>query len=77
MTALDQARKSSDRDQAAVLRAQEFLKSEEAAIAKATRSAERENYMLDLMIDASQDMAGTILFPYTETFCPCSASSSH
>ena len=73
MTALEQARKSSDREQAALLRAQESLESEETANAKATRSAERENYMLDLMSDASQDMAGTILFPP----CPCSASSSH
>ena len=63
VTALDQARKSSDREQTALLQAQESLKSEEAAIAKATRSAERENYMLDLMTDASQDMAGAFPFP--------------
>ena len=62
MTALDQARKSSDREQTALLQAHESLKSEEAAAAKATRSAERENYMLDLMTDASQDMAGTLPF---------------
>jgi hypothetical protein len=63
MTALEQARKSSDREQAALLRVQESLESEKTVNAKATRSAERENYMLDLMTDASQDMAGTILFP--------------
>ena len=62
VTALDQARKSSDREQTALLQAHESLKSEEAATAKATRSAERENYMLDLMTDASQDMAGTLPF---------------
>ena len=41
MTALEQARKSSDREQATLLRAQESLESEETANAKATRSAER------------------------------------
>ncbi|KAM0839812.1 hypothetical protein ACQ4PT_060052 [Festuca glaucescens] len=61
MTALEQARKSSDREQTALLQAQESLKSEKAATAKAIRSAERENYMLDLMTDASQDMAGSFL----------------
>ena len=62
MTALDQARKSSDREQTALLQAHESLKSEKAAAAKAIRSAERENYMLDLMTDASQDMAGALPF---------------
>jgi arginine deiminase len=63
VTALDQARKSSDRKQTALLQAQESLKSEKTAAAKAIRSAERENYMLDLMTDSSQDMAGALLFP--------------
>ena len=62
MTALDQARKSSDREQTALLQAHESLKLEGAATAKATCSAERENYILDLMTDASQDMAGTLPF---------------
>lgn len=63
MTGLDQARKSSDREQAALLQAQESLNLEKATTLKATRSAERENYMLDLMTDASQDMAGAPPFP--------------
>jgi hypothetical protein len=53
MTALDQGRKSSDREQIALLQAQESLRSREAAVAKATRSTQRENYMLDLMANAS------------------------
>jgi hypothetical protein len=45
----------------ALPRAQECLELIETANASAARSAQRENYMLDLMTDASQDMAGTLL----------------
>jgi hypothetical protein len=61
-TALEQSRKSSDREQATLLRAQESLELEKIATAKATRAAERENYMLDLMSRSIHDMAGTINF---------------
>jgi hypothetical protein len=60
MTALEQSRKSSDREQMALRQAQESLELKEAVIANAARSAQCENYMLDLMTDASQDMAGTL-----------------
>jgi hypothetical protein len=63
MTVLDQARKLSDREQASLLRTQESLNLEKASTSKAARSVERENYMLDLMTDASQDMAGALSFP--------------
>ena len=63
MTALDQARKSSDREQAALLQAQTSANLEKTATLKATRAAERENYMLELMTTASQDVAGTLPFP--------------
>ena len=63
MTALDQARKSSEREQTALIQAQESAHLEQAATLKAARAAERENYMLELMIAASQNMAGTHLFP--------------
>jgi hypothetical protein len=63
VTALDQARKSSDREQAALLQTQEARDLEKAATLSATRSAERESYMLDLMTDASLDMAGESPFP--------------
>jgi hypothetical protein len=36
----------------------------ETATASATRSAQRESYMLDLMTDASQDMAGMLLLSF-------------
>ncbi len=63
MNALDQARKSSDREQAALLQAQTSANLEKTATLKATRAAERENYMLELMTTASQDVAGTLPFP--------------
>ncbi|KAM0887183.1 hypothetical protein ACQ4PT_029227 [Festuca glaucescens] len=41
--------------------AQESLELEKTATSNAARSGQRENYMLDLMTDASQDMAGDFL----------------
>ena len=58
---LAQSRKSSEREQAALRQAQEALELKETATANSARSAQRESYMLDLMTDASQDMAGTLL----------------
>jgi hypothetical protein len=45
----------------ALCEAQESLELKEIVTANAARSAQCENYMLDLMTDASQDMAGTLL----------------
>jgi hypothetical protein len=53
VTAMDKARKSSVREQAALLQAQEVWNLEKPATIKATGAAERKNYMLDLMTDAS------------------------
>jgi hypothetical protein len=64
MTTLEQTRKSSNREQIALHRAKESFELKEAATSNATRSAQRENYMLDLMTDASQDMAGMSLMSY-------------
>jgi hypothetical protein len=58
---MDQSRKSSDREQAALRQAQEDLELKESASANASRYAQRESYMLDLMTDASQDMSGMLL----------------
>jgi hypothetical protein len=46
MIALHKARKSSDREQTALLQAHESLRSEEVAIARATRSAEPLHFPL-------------------------------
>jgi multidrug efflux pump subunit AcrA (membrane-fusion protein) len=69
MTALDQARNSSDSEQAALLQAQESLNLGKTATSKAARSAEHENYMFDLMTDASQDMAGALPFSFKLDKC--------
>jgi hypothetical protein len=50
-----------DREQATLRQAQEALKLKEVAAANASRAAQRESYMLDLMTDASQNMAGMLL----------------
>jgi multidrug efflux pump subunit AcrA (membrane-fusion protein) len=67
VTALDQAKKSFDREQSALLQAQKSLDLEKATTLKASRSAECENYMLDLMTDASEDMASALSFPPCHT----------
>jgi hypothetical protein len=71
ITVMDQSRKSSEREKMALHQAQEALELKEAAVAEALLATSRENYMLDLMTDASLDMAGTLhfvlLFP-----CQCS-----
>ena len=61
VTVLEQSRKSSDREQADLRQAQESLELKETVTANAARSAQRENYVLDLMTDASQDMASMLL----------------
>jgi hypothetical protein len=59
MTALEQERKSLDREQTALRRAQESVEPEKTATSSAACSVQRENYMFDLMTNASQHMAGT------------------
>jgi hypothetical protein len=59
LVVMEQSRKSSKHEWSALQQAQEALKLKDDAIAKASRASERENYMLDLMTDASQDMSGT------------------
>jgi hypothetical protein len=67
VTIMDQSRKSSEREKAALRQAQEALELKETAVAEALRATAREDYMLDLMTEASQDMAGALrcifLFP--------------
>ena len=60
ITVMDQSRKSSDRERAALRQAREALELKESAAVDASRAIKRENYMLDLMTDASQDMAGML-----------------
>jgi hypothetical protein len=55
---MDQSRKSLERERAALQQAQETLELKETATAEALCVANREEYMLDLLTDASLDMAG-------------------
>ena len=55
---MDQSHKSSEREKIALQQAQEALKLKDAAIAEALQATSRENYMLELLTDASLDMAG-------------------
>jgi hypothetical protein len=59
---MDQSRKSSEREKTAVRQAYEALEPKEAAVAEALQATARENYILDLMTDASLGMVGTLHF---------------
>jgi hypothetical protein len=63
VTVMDQSRKSSEHEKAALRQAQEALELKESAVADAFRATKREDYMLDLMTEASQDMVGVVLYP--------------
>ncbi|KAK1610242.1 hypothetical protein QYE76_033915 [Lolium multiflorum] len=58
---MDQSRKSSEREKIALQQAQEALVLKETTVAEAAQAVSREDYMLDLMPDASLDMAGSFL----------------
>ena len=64
---MDQSRKSSEREKIALRQAHESLELKEIAVAEALQAAARENYMLELLTDASLDMAGMLRFitPFT------------
>ena len=57
---MEQSRKLSEREKLAQQQAQEAVTLKEAAVAEAAQTASRENYMLELMTDASLDMAGIL-----------------
>jgi pyruvate formate-lyase activating enzyme-like uncharacterized protein len=59
MNVMEQAQKYSDREQLALRQAQESLELEKTATSNTARFVQWENYMLDLMTDASEDMAVT------------------
>jgi hypothetical protein len=57
---MDQSRKSSEKEKLALQQAQEALALKEAAVVEAAQAASQEDYMLQLMTDASLDMAGML-----------------
>ena len=60
LTVMDQSRKSSEREKITLRQAHEALELKETAVAEALQAAARENYMLELLTDASLDMAGML-----------------
>jgi hypothetical protein len=57
---MEQSRKSSEKEKLALQQAQEALALKEAAVTEDAQATSREDYMLQLMTDASLDMAGTL-----------------
>nr|XP_051196797.1 uncharacterized protein LOC127310137 [Lolium perenne] len=58
---MEQCRKSSEREKLDLQQAQEALVLKEAAVTEATKATSRENFMLELMTEASLEMAGPFL----------------
>ena len=58
LTALTQAKKSSEREENALLQAKESVESAQVAALRMSQAASREKYMLELMTTASQDIIG-------------------
>jgi hypothetical protein len=58
LVVMGQSRKLSEREKIALQQAKETLALKEAAVAEAAQAISREDYILDLMTDASLDMAG-------------------
>ncbi|KAK1649169.1 hypothetical protein QYE76_066974 [Lolium multiflorum] len=54
---MEQSRKSSEREKAAFQQAQDAITEKDAAVAEAATATSRENFMLELLTDASLDMA--------------------
>jgi hypothetical protein len=65
---MEQSRKSSEKEKLAIQQAQEAMVLKETAVAEAAQAASQENCMLDLMIEASQDIAGMFLNPVLPLF---------
>jgi hypothetical protein len=57
---MEQSRRSSEREKIALQQAQDAIAAKDAAVAEATEASSRENYMLQLMSDASLDMTGML-----------------
>ena len=58
VTALDQAKNASEREKSALFQAKQATENEQTAVAKLSHAAGREEYLLELMTTASQDLIG-------------------
>jgi hypothetical protein len=68
---MDQSRKSSEKEKVALQQAQEAIAAKETAVAEAAQATSRENFMLELMTEASLELAGILLKPKLPLFFPC------
>jgi hypothetical protein len=57
---MEQSRKSSEREKIALQQARDAIAAKEAAVSEAEKATTRENFMLDLMNEASADMSGML-----------------
>ena len=55
---MEQSRKASEQEELALQQAQDAMTEKDAAVAEAAAATSRENSMLQLLTDASLDMAG-------------------
>jgi hypothetical protein len=55
---MEQSRESSEKEKIALQQAQDAITEKDAAVAEAVAATSRENFMLQLLTDASLDMAG-------------------
>jgi hypothetical protein len=58
--AMEQSQKSSKREKIALQQAQDAIAKKETAVSEAAEASRRENFMLELMLDASLDMTGML-----------------
>jgi hypothetical protein len=58
---MDQSQKSSEREKIALQQARDAIAAKETALAEAAKATSRENTLLELMIEASSEMAGILL----------------
>ncbi|KAK1627642.1 hypothetical protein QYE76_001957 [Lolium multiflorum] len=65
---MEQSRKSSEREKIALQQTQAVIAEKDSAVAEAAAASSRENSMLQLLIDASLDMADARLFPLMDKF---------
>ncbi|KAK1616209.1 hypothetical protein QYE76_021726 [Lolium multiflorum] len=63
---MEQSRESSEREKIALQQAQAAIAEKDSAVAEAAAAMSRENSMLQLLMDASLDMAGAFLDAATE-----------
>jgi regulator of protease activity HflC (stomatin/prohibitin superfamily) len=67
---MEQSRKAAEKEKVALQQAQEAIAAKEAAVSEAEKATTRENFMLELMNEASVDMSGMLLQTKTPSVFP-------